>query len=209
VAEEAVFQKDLLPSVQRELDNGQIELLRINNPPLGMSNAINQGLDRAQADLVICPHQDVYFEPGWLKTIERMAESAPKTWGVLGGAGSDHAGKLWGTHSGLGMNDGHGDYQHVTAMTLDGSLLILRKSSGLRFDENLNRFHGYDVDICLESEARGFKNYVINLPMQHRTIWASTTRPGGAQDFQNALGYVAQKWHARGVGPIYTTFGTY
>jgi hypothetical protein len=202
VAETSVFEANLYKSLEQ--CPRDIQLLTCYDAK-SQANALNQGIAYAQSDLIICPHQDVYFEPGWLETIERLAASTPAPWGVLGAAGTTHANKMYGTHSGLGM-DG---YQHVTAMTLDGSLLILRKSSGLRFDENLNRFHGYDVDICLESEARGFKNYVINLPMQHRTIWASTTRPGGAQDFQNALGYVAQKWHARGVGPIYTTFGTY
>ena len=202
--EREIYIANLLPSIMREEANGQVAILFYESPK-SMAWALNRGLEQAWADLVICVHQDVHFEPGWLETIERLAASTPAPWGVLGAAGTTHLNKMYGTHSGLGM-DG---YQHVTAMTLDGSLLILRKSSGLRFDEKLDHFHGYDVDICLESEARGLRNYVINLPMQHRTRWAGTSRPGGTEGFQRALRYVAGKWHERGVGPIYTTFGTY
>jgi hypothetical protein len=204
VAEEEVFKQNLFTSVQHEVESRQIDLITIREA-LSQSSALNAGIESADTDLVVCPHQDIFFEPGWLDVIEQLAAAAPPPWGVLGAAGTDHNNKMYGTHSGLGM-DG---YQHVTAMTLDGSLLILRKSSGLRFDEQLDHFHGYDVDICLEAQARGLAVYVVNLPMEHRTRWAGTSRPGGAEGFQRSLKYVADKWHKRGVGPIYTTFGTY
>jgi hypothetical protein len=203
VADEDIFDRDARTSTNDEVASGACEL-RIFRGVASQASALNAGIDAAQADLIICPHQDVSFGAGWLETIEQLAENTPSPWGVLGPAGTTLSGQMYGTHSGLGM-DG---YKHVTAQTLDGSCLILRKSSGLRFDEQLNRFHGYDVDICLESWARGLAVYVIDVPMEHRTRWASTVGQG-AQDFQAALRYVADKWHGRGVGPIHTTFGTY
>lgn len=204
VADEEIFARDAYASTRAEVESGQVDAIVIRDAA-SQASALNKGIELAETDLVICPHQDVYFQPGWLERIEQLAATTPQPWGVLGAAGTTFNGAMYGTHSGLGM-DG---YRHVAAQTLDGSLLILRKSSGLRFDENLDRFHGYDVDVCLESLGRGFFNFVVDLPMEHRTTWASTKRPGGAQDFQNALRYVADKWHGRGVGPIYTTFGTY
>lgn len=203
ISDEAIFQRDARASTLAEVESGACELIEIRDAA-SQASALNRGIEQAKADLVVCPHQDVFFKPGWLQRIEWLAASTPFPWGVLGPAGTTVDGKMYGTHSGLGM-DG---YEHVTAQTLDGSCLILRKSSGLRFDENLKRFHGYDVDICLESRARELAVYVVDVPMEHRTRWASTAGEG-ANDFQNALGYVAGKWHRRGVGMIHTTFGTY
>lgn len=204
IAEREIFDRDLRPSVEDEVASGACELI-FYEKPRSMSSALNAGIAAARADLVVCAHQDVALSPGWLPRLEHLALTAPKPWGVLGPAGTTSEGKMYGTHSGLGM-DG---YEHVTAQTLDGSCLILKKSSGLRFDENLTRFHGYDVDLCMEAGARALACYVIYLPMEHRTQWLSTSRAGGAQDFQDALGYVSRKWHERGAGPIHTTFGTY
>jgi len=33
--------------------------------------------------------------------------------------------------------------------------------SKIAFDENLKGFHGYDLDICLQSAFAGFQNYVV------------------------------------------------
>jgi len=45
---------------------------------------------------------------------------------------------------------------------LDEVLLIIRKSSKLRFDEKIGGFHLYATDLCLEAESRGMKNYAIS-----------------------------------------------
>lgn len=203
VADNQIFTHNIIDSVMAEESNSRCEIIAIVGAP-SQSKGINSHLGAAKNDLIVCPHQDVFFKPGWLDRLLELVRTCPEPWGVLGPAGTTDRGKMCGTHSGLGM-DG---YQHVEAQTLDGSCLIFRKSSGLRFDENLDRFHGYDVDLCLEARSRGFKNYVIDLPIEHRTRWASTAGQG-AQDFQNAMRYCAEKWHPRGVGPIYTTFGTY
>jgi hypothetical protein len=52
---------------------------------------------------------------------------------------------------------------------LDEIVLMLRKSSGLRFDDALPHFHLYGTDICLRAEAHGRKNYVIPAFSVHNT----------------------------------------
>ena len=54
-------------------------------------------------------------------------------------------------------------------MSLDELILILRKSSGLRFDEQLDGFHMYGTDICLEARRRGMKCYAISAFCVHNT----------------------------------------
>jgi hypothetical protein len=46
--------------------------------------------------------------------------------------------------------------------TLDEIVLILRKSSGLRFDERLPHFHLYGASICLAAAKTGMKSYAIS-----------------------------------------------
>jgi hypothetical protein len=200
---EAIFEANILASTRDETASGVIDLIAIRNAP-SQSRAANEGMDAVRADLVIFPHADVTFLPGWLDATLRLAATAPEPWGVLGPAGAAPDGTLYGTHSGLGM----AGYEHVTAQCLDGSCLVLRKSSGLRFDENLTRFHGYDADICLEARARGLINYVINVPMIHNSKWNST-KGSGADDFWQAFQYIQKKWHDRGVNSIRTTYGTF
>jgi hypothetical protein len=49
----------------------------------------------------------------------------------------------------------------VEASVLDELLLVLRRSSGLRFDEQLPAFHLYGADICLQAGAAGMNSYII------------------------------------------------
>jgi hypothetical protein len=53
--------------------------------------------------------------------------------------------------------------------TLDEVVLILRKSSGLRFDESLPHFHFYGTDICLRVSKRGMASYAISAFCIHNT----------------------------------------
>lgn len=193
---EDVFEQCLLASVKDELS--RIELITVRESK-SQANSLNMGIEAARANLIVCPHADVFFKEGWLQRLQKIVETAPESWGVLGAAGTAFGGTMYGTHSGLGMVEGH---QHETVQTLDGSLLILRKSSGLRFDEGLDRFHMYDIDVCLQAWERGLKVFVINLPIEHRTKW---TAGGG---FGEGVEYVKRKWKAR-VPVIYSTVGTF
>jgi hypothetical protein len=53
--------------------------------------------------------------------------------------------------------------------SLDEAVLIVRKSSGVRFDESLPGFHMYGTDICQEANRRGMKAYAISSFCIHNT----------------------------------------
>ncbi len=72
-------------------------------------------------------------------------------------------------------------------------------SMGLRFDENLSRFAGYDIDICLLAHSRGTGVFVIDIPMEHRTS------SGSGDGFGEAMDYITKKWGQR-YPLIYTTY---
>ena len=53
--------------------------------------------------------------------------------------------------------------------TLDELLLVVRKSSGVRFDPLINGYHLYGADVCLEAQKRGCSVYAIPAFCIHNT----------------------------------------
>ena len=122
------------------------------------STAYNDAIEKAKTDLVAFAHQDVYFPPGWLLDLNRslkMLEDSDPDWCVLGCSGIKypdiHAGYLYSL--GLGILGGPFE-QPTTIDTLDGFILILHESSGLRFDPTLPLFHFYGTDICMSARKQ-------------------------------------------------------
>ena len=143
----------------------------------GFSNAAaayNSGIYNAKSDLLVFVHQDVYLPQGWLMTVQSAVDGVSKTdpdWGVMGcwgirpsgeGAGFVYDG-AWKNVLGKHFEGG------LEVESLDEVVLILRKSSGLRFDPQLAGFHMYGADICLEARRRGRKCYAIAAFCVHNT----------------------------------------
>lgn len=143
-----------------------VEVLALRGHPSAAS-AYNAGIAQARGEYLVFVHQDVYLAVGWLAkflaTLQFMKQHDPN-WGVLG---------MWGiTPTGQGVG-----YLYCTAgirllgesfsgckqvRSLDEVMLVVRKSSGLRFDEKMGGFHMYGTDICLEAEHRGMKSYAFS-----------------------------------------------
>jgi hypothetical protein len=130
--------------------------------------AYNDALDKSANDLVVFCHQDVLLPQSWLAELQQVLaylQTNDPNWGVLGSCGMTAAYKKWRIF-GQVYSPGHGmvgePITHpVPIQTLDGLLLILRKSSGLRFDERLQNFHFYGTDICMIAANDGLKSYAI------------------------------------------------
>ncbi len=137
------------------------------------SIAYNDAIDRSANDLIVFAHQDIIFPESWLLDLQRALDSLERTdpqWGVLGCYGEtlDDHGRGYIYSGGLGIMGkpmGH----PAPVQTLDEIVLILRKSSGLRFDEGLPHFHFYGADICMAAAARGLKSYAISAFCIHNT----------------------------------------
>lgn len=197
VSRHDIYIANVLTSTFKEKD--QIEYINIISPS-SASNGLNNGIDRAVNDLVICCHQDVYFLNGWyekLKDLLKKLDGINSKWGVCGMAGTTYEGRMVGTCSGLGMN---GDI--IKVQTLDCFCQIMRKSSGLRFDEGLKYFHMYGEDIALDANDKRLGAYVLNIGIDHRTKWTA------GQGFIESTNYLRQKWKNK-FGTIYTTVGNF
>jgi glycosyltransferase involved in cell wall biosynthesis len=166
-------------------------------------SAYNEALDNARNDLVVFAHQDIYFPEPWLSELQRALEyldSIDPQWGVLGcfgvGAGGSRYGRVYS--AGLGVI-GTPIQQPASVQTLDEIVLIVRKSSGLRFDPDLPSFHFYGADICLRAAARGMKSYAIPAFCVHNTqMYAALP-----QEFYACYRYFKQVW--RDCLPVHTS----
>ncbi len=136
--------------------------------------AYNAAIECADNDLLIFVHQDVVLPDCWVSnlkvTISYLANEN-SNWGVLGCFGSRK-----GSVGGIGQVYTTGMGIHGRAIdipepveTLDEIVLIIKKSSGLKFDPTLPHYHLYGTDICLSARERGMLSYSIPAFCIHNT----------------------------------------
>lgn len=128
--------------------------------------AYNEALDRADHEIVVLVHQDVFLPEDWVPQLEAalkaLAVSDP-TWGVLGcwGVTEAGAGKGHVYTPGEGIV-GQSFRKPEPVQTLDELLLVIRKPSPIRFNEKLPGFHFYGTDICMSAATMGLRSYAIS-----------------------------------------------
>lgn len=91
--------------------------------------------------------------------------------------------------------------RHGEVDTVDGFLLVLSPwaVANLRFDEELGRIHGYDLDICLQAREAGRKVVTADFrAVHHRSLWPISD----PDDWAQANVRVIRKWEGRvdGIG---------
>jgi len=166
------------------------------------AKALNRGIALTKTDIIVCCHQDVEFPAGWLKKLEsQITIIGDKDFGVIGTFGCDMIGQYAGNVEDPHDNPKTGNLP-CEAMSLDEHCLIIRKDSGLKFDETLIGWHFYGADICLEAASKGLKNYVIDARLKHLS-------PGKIDEsFKTAKIWMLNKWSGRnplGCGYLRTT----
>jgi hypothetical protein len=168
------------------------------------AKAYNSGLDDAENDIVVFLHQDIYLPKHWFEHVTQAIQTLDAShakWGVLGSFGSRRGaagglGRMYAT--GLGFH-GVPISAPEPVETLDEVVLILRKSSGLRFDEELPHFHMYGPAICLQARHAGFTNFAIPAFCVHNTNQLIVL----PKEFFEGYRFIKKKW--RQYLPIYTS----
>lgn len=162
------------------------------------SVAYNRGLDATDAPIVIFAHQDVYFPPGWeqkLVSVLDDLDARDPEWGLLAPFGmtkaGEHIGRVWTTS--LSREVGRPVTAPEPAESFDELVIILRRDSGLRFDEALPNFHLYGTDIVQTAHAAGLGVWVGNLPLVHNDGFHDQLRA----DFAQAYHFTRRKWKHR------------
>lgn len=160
--------------------------------------AYNRALDATSAPVVVLAHQDVYLPLGWDALLaRRIAEVAAldPDWGLIGAFGvaldGAHYGPVWS--SSLGQIVGRVPMAPVPVQSYDEMVIVLRRASGLRFDERLPGWHMYGTDIVTEARSRGIGAWAASLPCIHNDRFHEAL---GA-DYRDCYKAMQQKWRSR------------
>ena len=194
VNNESVLQQTLLASAA--IDSRCQIILQRGFTSAG--KAYNAGLAAAKHDVIVFAHQDVYLPEDWLQNLERalvqLNENDPN-WGVLGvfGISGNHQPTGYCYSTGLKRILGAPFAAPIEAVSLDELVLVVRRSSGMTFDEQLPGFHLYGTDICTQAQARGMRNYIVSAFCIHN----SNGLKYYPADYWRGYLYLRRKWRQR------------
>jgi len=201
VNNEKVFEQNVLASPVFKSGHQHEILVRRGFASAGA--AYNDAISTATNDIIVCMHQDIYLPDGWDEILTKSVVSLEKSgekWGVLGCFGISLEGAPVGHVYSNGLKRELGSPQPpARVQSLDEIVLVVRKSSGLQFDEMLPHFHLYGTDICLESQRMGLRNYAVSNFCIHNSLPVLRLPP----EFWRCAEYLQKKW--RRELPISTT----
>jgi hypothetical protein len=159
------------------------------------SIAYNRGLEATTAPYLIFAHHDVYLPPGWDRMLtDRLAElnAQDPNWALFGtfGVGLDHShiGPVWS--SSLGQIVGRVPLKPAPVQSFDELLIILRRDSGIRWDDALPGWHMYGTDIVTTARAAGRTAYAGSLPCIHNDRYHDAL----GDDYRECYRYMQRKW---------------
>jgi hypothetical protein len=185
----------LQSNLMRSPEIGSIQEVIVRRGFRSASEAYNSGIDASEADVIVFAHQDVYLPDGWFRSLSasiKNIEAKDPSWGVIGLFGiavnGGHAGYVYSC--GLQRVLGKPATEPVEVGSLDELVLIVRRSSGLRFDHKLPGFHLYGTDICLEAHRRRLKCYGVSNFCIHNSNGLNKL-PGA---FIGAVNFLKNKW---------------
>lgn len=187
-----VLQKNICLSP--DINNDNVQLI-IKCDYRSAALAYNEAFQEAKNEVIIFVHQDVYFPEGWFLNLRKSLSSLEKArvcWGVLGCFGSRPGGEggIGRVYTnGIGLHGNEIDKPELV-QTLDEIVLVMRKSSGLRFDPTLPHFHLYGTDICMSAKAKGMMCYAIPALCVHNTNQLVDL----PQEFYNCYRHVKSRW---------------
>lgn len=162
--------KELELNIQETIQE-DYELIVVDNSnnKLSIFEAYNNGLEKSQGEFVVFLHDDILFRTFAWGGIVKEVFTKNKDLGLLGiagstiktripttwwtGPGSNHIRILQHYGEGLGpldRNEGFENGSIVEVAVIDGVLMIMRNDQRIKFNEKLNGFHNYDLDLSLQ-----------------------------------------------------------
>ena len=159
------------------------------------ARAYNSSLSKVKADIVVFAHQDVYFPAGWELQLEESVAKLEEQlipWAVLGvwgvNAARKFSGRVWcsgGNHELVGSD------RVNEVCSIDEIVIVLRRSSGLSFDDQLPGFHLYATDLVLTALSSGFTAHAITAPVVHNSRWNANVFDAA---YIRGYRYMKRKW---------------
>ena len=130
------------------------------------AQGLNHGIESVDADWVVCLHQDVLFPDDFWQRLQRALADLDDDVALAGLVGCERKGYFRGH---IYDPNGHCYWPSLPkrVLTLDEVLIAVRKSAGLRFNEEVPGFHCYGADICFQADARGLRTVAVDAPLVH------------------------------------------
>lgn len=154
--------------------------------------AYNRGLDSTSSPVVVFAHQDVWFPDDWGDRLAEVLRHAPDDWAILAPFGvtreGRHVGDVWSSSLGRRVGQPVAGFEPIESV--DELIIILRRSSGLRFDEELPNWHFYGTDIVQTARSEGLGAYVVRLPVVHNDAFKASL----GKDFTVGYRFIQKKW---------------
>lgn len=131
----------------------------------------NHFLNRARGEYIILCHQDILLFDDRREDLERRMRELEKKdpdWALLGNAGGIALG-----NRAVHITDPDGDHNTgifpAEVNTLDENFIVVRKSANLSLSHDLSGFHFYGTDICLIARLRGYRAWVVDFNLFHKS----------------------------------------
>lgn len=172
--------------------------LHVERDPSSAATAYNRGLGGTTAEVVVFAHHDVFLPAGWdalLAKRIRDVERQDPDWGLIGAFGIGLDGQEYGPvwSSSIGRIIGRVPLDPVPAQSYDELLIVMRRESGLRFDEAMPWFHFYGTDIVQTARAAGRSAWIAPLPLVHN----DKAHDQLGLDYREAYHALRQKWRTQ------------
>jgi hypothetical protein len=188
-------------------DGSICEFLYLDNRGSDQSGAyrgLNALMNAARGQNVILCHQDVRLIDDGLNALDRCLTELDRrdpNWALAGNAGGLHPGELAQRISdphGADRNSGH---LPTRVMSLDENFIVVKRSARVGCSVDLEGFHFYGADLCLNADVAGYSAWVIDFHLRHLS--------GGTKsaDFHAAETAFRAKWsHAMRPRWMQTTY---
>jgi len=156
--------------------------------------SLNHAIDISRNDVIVFVQADVYLPDSWdrkLCEIINGIEEKRSDWGVLGIFGVSKDDEFVGHVYSNGMKKELGKPgAPVEATSLDETLFVLNKKTGVRFDERFPYLMLYGNDLLLQASEKRYENYIISNFFVHNSLTGVRYLKGG----NNSVEYFRRKW---------------
>ena len=175
----------------------------VEENPTSAAKGYNAIMSRTDAEYLILSHNDVYLPTGWEERLAHQINAVSQVdpnWGVIAAYGVDQNGGGWGPvwSTSIGQIMGRVPMAPTAITVADELLIVVRRANGLEFDEALDHFHFYGLDIVQTALSLGMGAWSVALPCVHHDSFKGALRD---EHYDRSFDYVRRKW--RHALPIY------
>ena len=213
VSNTEAFEACVLESISFLREDLDISIIPVYNEMnlYSASIAANLAMEITKDRFLLYVHQDVMFKQKASETIARLIKNWSDGLAVVGSAGvreSVHPELLgkWGLESIENVNVGS-VYDQNDELIWDGCdgfhavhsvdevLMLIDRSSGLRFDPSWRGYHFYGLDFCLQARSTGYRVAVDSIEIKHCGQYSSSIYKDAG--FLKKLIQLHEKWSTR------------